>query len=67
MLDRALVDKGLSRPEIDALLDGKVATPPIADDQMCKAGQAYLVTLAALPVDVRARLYGLAVDLMAKS
>ena len=67
VLDRALVDKGLSRPEIDALLDGKVATPPIADDEMCKAGQTYLVTLAALPVDVRARLYGLAVDLMAKS
>ena len=67
MLDRALVDKGLSRPEIDALLDGKVATPPIADDEMCKAGQVYLATLAALPVDVRTRLYGLAVDLMAKS
>ena len=67
VLDRALVDKGLSRPEIDALLDGKIATPPIADDEMCKAGQTYLVTLAALPVDVRARLYGLAVDLMAKS
>ena len=67
LLDKALVDKGLSRPEIDALLDGKVATPPIADDEMCKAGQVYLVTLAALPVNVRARLYGLAVDLMAKS
>ena len=67
VLDRALVDKGLSRPEIDALLDGKIATPPIADDEMCKAGQTYLVTLAALPVGVRARLYGLAVDLMAKS
>ena len=67
VLDRALVDKGLSRPEIDALLDGKTATPPIADDEMCRAGQVYLNTLAALPVDVRARLYGLAVDLMAKS
>ncbi len=67
VLDRALVDKGLSRPEIDALLDGKTATPPIADDEMCKAGQIYLVTLAALPTAVRARLYGLAVDLMAKS
>lgn len=66
-LDRALVEKGLSRPEIDALLDGKTADPPIADDQMCKAGQTYLQTLAALPPDVRARLYGLAVDLMAKS
>ena len=67
MLDKALVDKGVSRPEIDALLDGKTANPPIADDEMCKAGQTYLETLAGLPSDVRARLYGLAVDLMAKS
>ena len=34
---------------------------------MCKAGQTYLETLATLPTDPRARLYGLAVDLMAKS
>ena len=66
-LDRALVGKGLSRPEIDALLDGKTADPPIADAAMCKAGETYLETLAALPDDTRGRLYGLAVDLMAKS
>ena len=66
-LDKALVDKGLTRPQIDALLDGKTADPPIADDLMCKAGQTYLETLGTLPADVRARLYGLAVDLMAKS
>ena len=66
-LDRALVDKGLTRPEIDALLDGKVAEPPIADPTMCQAGQTYLETLATLSPDSRARLYGLAVDLMAKS
>ena len=66
-LDRALVAKGLTRPEIDALLDGKVADPPIADPAMCQAGQAYLATLATLPPGSRARLYGLAVDLMAKS
>ena len=66
-LDRALVDKALTRPEIEALLDGKTADPPIADDTMCKAGETYLKTLASLPPDVRARLYGLAVDLMAKS
>ena len=66
-LDRALIDKGLDRPETDALLDGKTADPPLADDTMCKAGQTYLETLASLPVDVRTRLYGLAVDLMAKS
>ena len=66
-LDRALVAKGLTRPEIDALLDGKAADPPIADDAMCKAGQFYLETLAAMPAAARGRLYGLAVDLMAKS
>ncbi len=66
-LDRSLVDKGLTRPEIDALLDGKTPEPPIADATMCQAGQTYLSTLASLPVGVRARLYGLAVDLMAKS
>lgn len=66
-LDKALVNKGLTRPEIEALLDGKTADPPIADDRMCKAGETYLDTMASLPPDARARLYGLAVDLMAKS
>jgi hypothetical protein len=66
-LDKALVEKGLSRPQIDALLDGKTPDPPIADEAMCKAGQTYLRTLATLPSDIRSRLYGLAVDLMAKS
>jgi len=66
-LDRALTQKGLSRPEIEALLDGKTADPPIADSRMCAAGQTYLETLGALDAAARARLYGLAVDLMAKS
>ena len=66
-LDHALVDKGLTRPEIDALLDGKTPEPPIADPTMCAASQTYLTTLAGLPAEVRARLYSLAVDLMAKS
>ena len=66
-LDHALVQKGLTRPEIDALLDGKTPEPPIDDQTMCQAGQTYLSTLGDLPSDVRARLYGLAVDLMAKS
>ncbi len=66
-LDKALTDKGLARPEIEALLDGKNADPPIADDRMCRAGQMYLETLATLAPAPRGRLYGLAVDLMAKS
>ena len=63
VLDRALVGKGLSRPEIEALLDGKSAIPPIPDETMCKAGQSYLATLATLPADLRTRLYALAVDI----
>ena len=66
-LDKALTEKGLNRPEIEALLDGKTADPPIADERMCAAGQTYLEALAGLATPVRARLYGLAVDLMAKS
>ena len=66
-LDHALVGRGLTRPEIDALLDGRTPEPPIDDATMCTAGQTYLSTLAELPPEVRARLYGLAVDLMAKS
>ena len=66
-LDRALTQKGLTRPEIEALLDGKTADPPIADEQMCTAGQSYLETLAGIAPDARSRLYGLAVDLLAKS
>ena len=66
-LDSALVAKGLTRPQIDTLLDGTVANPPIPDDVMCAAGQHYLEVLAALPPDLRARLYEFSVDLMAKS
>ncbi len=66
-LEAALVAKGLSRPTIEALLDGKSADPPIADPEMCQSGQTYLRTLAEMPTDARGRLYGLAVDLMARS
>ena len=64
LLDRALVAKGLSRPQIEALLDGKTADPPIPDAEMCRAGQTYLATLAELPEASRDRLYALAVNLM---
>ncbi len=66
-LDNALVAKGLTRPQIDTLLDGTVANPPVPDDAMCEAGQHYLEVLASLPPDLRARLYEFSVDLMAKS
>ncbi|MDR3461646.1 MAG: hypothetical protein P4L76_04940 [Beijerinckiaceae bacterium] len=66
-LDKGLTDKGLSRAEIETLLDGKTANPPISDERMCAAGQIYLETLRGLDPAVRGRLYSLAVDLMVKS
>lgn len=66
-LDKALSSNGLSRAEIDALLDGKTPEPPIPDERMCQAGQVYLQTMAALDPATRGRLYSLAVDLMVKS
>lgn len=67
ILDQALTANGLTRAQIDALLDGKIADPPIPDANMCQAGQIYLATLATLPETNRDRLYALAIDLMAKS
>ncbi len=67
LLEKALRDQGLNTAEIEALLDGKAADPPISDARMCGVGQIYLQTLAGLPEGTRLRLYGLAVELMARS
>jgi hypothetical protein len=66
-LEKALVARGLSKPEIDALLDGKMPDPPLDDAKMCAAGQSYLDALRTLPEASRTRIYGLALELMAKS
>jgi hypothetical protein len=66
-LEKSLRAKGLDTPEIEALLDGKPGDPPIAAAKMCRAGQVYLETLAAMPESIRLRIYGLAVELMARS
>jgi len=66
-LEKALRAKGLDTPEIEELLDGKAGDPPIAAAKMCRAGQVYLETLAAMPESTRLRIYGLAVELMARS
>ncbi|PZR84653.1 MAG: hypothetical protein DLM68_12225 [Hyphomicrobiales bacterium] len=66
-LEKALRAKGLDTPEIEALLDGKAGDPPIGDAKMCRAGQVYLETIAAMPESTRLRIYGLAVELMARS
>lgn len=66
-LERALLERGLSRASIDALLDGKTPDPPISDSSLCRSGRIYVQTLRALPEDVRLRIYALAVELLARS
>jgi hypothetical protein len=66
-LETALAARGLGKPEIDALLDGKMPDPPLEDAKMCAAGQTYLEVLRTLPETSRTRIYGLALELMAKS
>lgn len=67
LLENALKQKDLNETEIAAILDGKKPTPPIPDQRMCRIGQIYLETLATLPEPARFRIYGLAVELMARS
>jgi len=66
-LETALAARGLGPDMIDALLDGKMPEPPPEDQRMCAAGQTYLDTLKALPAEPRLRIYGLAIELMARS
>jgi hypothetical protein len=66
-LESAMQAQGLNQAEIAAILDGKTPDPPIPDARMCTVGQIYLKTLAALDEPVRLRIYGLAVELMARS
>jgi hypothetical protein len=66
-LEAALAARGLGRLEIDALLDGKMPDPPLEDAKMCAAGQTYLEVMRTLPEAARTRIYGLALELMARS
>ncbi len=66
-VEKALRDRGLSTPEVEALLDGKTPDPPIPETRMCSVGQTYLQAMSDLPEAPRLRLYGLAVELMARS
>jgi len=67
VLERALQERGLSRAEIDALLEGKTPETPIPDIALCRAGGIYVQTLRTLPDAVRLRIYALAVELLARS
>ncbi|HVB89762.1 MAG TPA: hypothetical protein VND97_06130 [Beijerinckiaceae bacterium] len=66
-LETDLASRGLQQSEIRALLDGRTPDPPLSDQRMCAAGLTYLDALRALPDDTRARMYALAVELMARS
>lgn len=67
VLETALTEKGLGKVEIDALLDGKMPNPPLEDAKMCGAGQTYFEVLKSAPEPARSRIYGLALELMARS
>jgi hypothetical protein len=66
-LERALRANGLGQPEIETLLDGKAANPPLPDAGLCRAGRVYLETLRELPEALRLRIYGLALEVLARS
>lgn len=66
-LETELGGKGLGKPEIDMLLDGKAANPPLSDAVICKAGAIYFQTLRAMPEDARMRIYSLAIKMLARS
>jgi hypothetical protein len=66
-LEAALASRGLGKVEIDSLLDGKTPDPPFDDDKTCAIGQTYLEALRGLPEPIRLRIWGLAVELMARS
>lgn len=66
-LESALAGKGVEKPIIEALLDGRSPEPSVEDARMCAAGRIYLETLRELPEEIRMRIYALAVELMARS
>ncbi len=66
-LEEALAERGLSREEIDSVVDGKAPDPPLPDDRICAAGRAYLASLAALPEAIRIRIEALALELTSRT
>ncbi len=64
-LEKLLLNKGLDKPAIGLLLDGKTPDPPLTDAQACHNGVVYLETLQSLPDLQRLRLYALALEVMA--
>ncbi len=65
-LEAELDKKGLGKPEIEALLDGKTPEPPLSDATMCRAGILYFETLRNLPQDSRLKIYALTIKLLTR-
>ena len=67
LFDDALVAHGLGRAEIDALLENKLASPPLQDSALCQAGIVYFQTLSTLPPEPRIKLMARILSLAARS
>ena len=66
-LSAALAARGLSPDEIGLLIDGTTPETPLPDARICDIGRIYLDVLHGLPAEARARIYGLAAELLARS
>ncbi|WP_207210274.1 hypothetical protein [Lichenibacterium ramalinae] len=66
-LTAGLAARGLSPAEIGLLIDGTTPETPLPDARLCDIGRTYLAVLHGLPGDARARIYGLAALLLARS
>ena len=67
LLDKALIARGLSRDEVNALLDGEMPTTPPSDARLCEAGRLYIEAMRKLPEGPRLRIQALAISIMARS
>ena len=66
-LSAGLSARGLSPAEIGLLIDGTTPETPLPDARVCDIGRTYLDVLHGLPAEARARIYGLAAELLARS
>ena len=67
LFDDDLAARGLSRAEIETLLDSKIAEPPLDDASLCHAGIVYFESLLSLPEASKLRLLARLVALAARS
>ena len=66
-LSSNLATRNVSPQEIGLLIDGTTPDPPIPDGRLCELRIVYLDVLRGLPAETRQRIYGLAVELLARS